>query len=404
MEILWLIPLTIASVLWAGCDVISDGVISEDHVPPTRKNDDDDVYIDHPQQQQQHQHRDTDIEMRFTDSISTSTATTTATVTYQESKLTGEQDSIISAIVMLFCGVFLHLYLGDSKVYGFYDTYQQEILNANINNDDTSVMVTRIHPDIVFWAAMISGIFQCFSLIYLLKSFESLSSTTIVPLMQLNSVFVLPLSIILSFLSIRYPILSTFHKIITPLHLFAFILIFLGSFYPSLEGDWMQLTRSSFWKQKAVVQVLLSDFLIAIYYLVVSFCTNSTGGMTSPSFLVISIYGNCMTFLFLVVFIKKFRQSAVSILMISRKYVLLSALGELFSLSGYFFVSISYHLYYNSGIVSATEGALNQLFNLLVAIFLKKFINFGRDVKRIREKLFSVLIVSIGLLLTSSSH
>ncbi|KAF2075641.1 hypothetical protein CYY_003064 [Polysphondylium violaceum] len=384
MDLLWLVPLIIGAVLWAGCDVIADGVIGEHHEEKEKTG------SDHHKAKKEDQ-----VSIDIAAATPTTTGNNSGSSGSSNAKLTGEQDAIISGIVMFFCVAIVHFMVGDSTIYSFYSTYTQTKGVTESGQD-------RIEPSVVFYTALFSGIFQSFSLIYLLKSFEISSSTIIVPLMQLNSVFILPLSIFLSMLSYSYPILSTFHKIITPTHLVAFILIFFGGFYPSLEGDWMQLTRSQFWRQKSVSQVLLSDFLIAIYYLIVSFCTNETGGMSSTSFLVISIYGNCLTFLALIVFNKRFKESAFSLSGIPRKYVVLSAIGEILSLAGYFFVSISYHLYYNSGIVSAAEGALNQFFNLIVAILLRKFLRFGRDVKRVREKLYSCIIVSIGLVLTST--
>ncbi|KAN0023373.1 hypothetical protein ACTFIU_011543 [Dictyostelium citrinum] len=389
MDLLWLLPLIVGAILWAGCDVISDGVIGENH------------------EEEIEEKSKKDIDLKSIEVIST-TATMSSSNSQQQQhhhhhheqssssdKLTGEQDSIVSAIVMFFLVILVHMAMGNEQLYDYYESY---LVNGGFTAENN---LERIKPSTITWAALIGGAFQSGSLIYLLKAFETSSSTIIVPMMQLNSIIILPLSIILSILSNYFPVLETFHKIITPTHLFAFVLIFVGSFYPSLEGDFSQLSKMSFWKQKAVKYVLISDFLIAIYYLIVSFCTNETGAMSSKSFLVVSTYGNCLTFALLIAFVKTFRRSALTLVKVQRKYVYLSSAGEILSLSGYFFVSISYHLYYNSGIVSAAEGALNQFFNLIVAILLKKFINFGRDVKRVREKVFSCLIVTVGLLLTT---
>ncbi|KAM9969476.1 hypothetical protein ACTFIR_001311 [Dictyostelium discoideum] len=391
MDLLWLLPLIIGAILWAGCDVISDGVIGEDHEEGIEEK----------------SKKDIDLKTIEIASSSSSTASSSISISTSSSnnqhhggeqssdKLTGEQDSIVSAIVMFFLVILVHIAMGNELLYDYYESY---LVNGGFTAENS---LERIKPSTITLAALVGGAFQCGSLIYLLKAFETSSSTIIVPMMQLNSIIILPLSIILSILSYYFPILVTFHKIITPTHLFAFVLIFVGSFYPSLEGDFSQLSKMSFWRQKAVKYVLISDFLIAIYYLIVSFCTNETGAMSSKSFLVISTYGSCMTFALLIAFVKTFRRSALTLVNVKRKYVYLSSAGEILSLSGYFFVSISYHLYYNSGIVSAAEGALNQFFNLIVAILLKKFINFGRDVKRVKEKVFSCLIVTVGLLLTT---
>ncbi|EFA80276.1 hypothetical protein PPL_07103 [Heterostelium album PN500] len=257
MELLWILPLIVGAVLWAAADVISDGVIGESHAGPTSGSnkktaalDDPEIALDLLSDQQG------DARAKLEKDGATEVAES-------EIKLTGEQDALLSGIVMFMIGVLMHYYYGSDQVFAFMNIDHQQRLNDGI---------TMIASSTVYWSCLISGIFQAFSLIYLLKAFESSSSTVIVPLIQLNSV----------------------------------------------------------------------------------------------------------------------------------KFILLSALGELFSLSGYFFVSISYHLYYNSGVVSATEGALNQLFNLILAIILKKFFNFGRDVKRIKEKLYSCIIVTIGLVLTST--
>ncbi|EGG16104.1 hypothetical protein DFA_09776 [Cavenderia fasciculata] len=443
VDLLWTVPLIVGAVLWAGCDVISDGVIAEVH-PHNPKESSSSSSSSTPSSSSLKRNHDDEEGINLSpitsastspllpSSTNSSTTTTTTTTTelladYKKSdtliminesdksrhhhhrqkminneediKLTGEQDSIISGIVMFICGIFLHSYYGSSHIFSFY--FSNNNNNNNNNNGGGDAGIEMINPVIILYASLFSGVFQCFSLIYLLKAFESSSSTVIVPLMQLNSIFLLPMTIVLSLLSGFFPVLSTFHKIITPLHFIAFILIFIGGFYPAVEGEWTQFSKG-FWKQRAVRNVLLSDLLIAFYYVLVTFCTNESGGQSSISFLIISIYGNSLTFLFLILFIPRFRRSTYDLLYIRRKYVLLSALGEVLSLAGYFFVSISYHLYYNGGIVSATEGALNQLFNLVVAIILKKTINFGRDVKRIKEKLYSCLIVTVGLILTST--
>ncbi|KYQ93106.1 hypothetical protein DLAC_05733 [Tieghemostelium lacteum] len=358
----------VGAFLWSISDVIQDACIKEDGG--------------------EDEHKDNDKK----DLISIS-----ALKSKHEERLSGIQGSLVSGLVMLFVVLFLHMIVGDKELYAYYDHYHQ---NAGIS--DGQGPATGVHPKIITIAAVASGSLQCAHLIYFLKSFEGSSSTVIVPLMQLNSVFVLPFTIILSILSQFYPILAAFHKIITFKHLLAFSLIFIGGFYPSLDGNLSTLTKASFWRQYSVRQILISDFFIAVYYLLVSFCTNEPGAMSNKSFFILSIYGNCLTFLVLVVFLRQYRKAALSLMTLSRKYILLAVAGESFSLVGYFFVSISYHLYYNSGIVSAAEGALNQLFNLLLAISLKKLFNFGREVERINEKLFSCLVVSIGLVLTSS--
>jgi hypothetical protein len=294
-----------------------------------------------------------------------------------EQKLNGEQDAAVSFAVMGILGIFLHI-LSPPGVTVF---------------DWSSGVV---------WLALIAGCLQCVSLIFLLKSFENSSSTVIVPLMQLNAVFVLPLSILMTLMSSHFEFLASHHKIIEPVHLLAFILIFCGGFYPACDGNIERFFSKSFWKQQAVIQVIISDITIAVYYVLVSACTSESAGMSSTTFMILSIWGNVAFFAILVLVIPMFRRGVMSMSKIGTKFLFLSALGEMLSLSGYYVISFSYHWYYNSGVVSAAEGSLNQFFNLILAIIFKKYFNFGRNVDNIRSKLLSCVLVTAGLVLAST--
>jgi len=335
----WVFPLIVGAMLWAAADTISDAVITDHTV----------------------QHDDEHIEDGDEKKV--------------EHKLTGEQDAAVSFAVMGILGLFMHVFVSKEHIF-----------------DPT---------DEIVWLALIAGAFQCVSLIFLLKSFENSSSTVIVPLMQLNAVFVLPLSIMMTLLSERYEFLASHHKLIKPMHLVAFVLIFCGGFYPACDGKIDRFFSASFWKHKAVVQVLISDITIALYYILVSTCTSDSAGMSSTTFMILSIWGNLICFFVLFVFIREIREGVLHMVEIEHRFLLLSAMGEMLSLSGYYVISFSYHWYYNSGIVSAAEGSLNQFFNLILAIVFKRYFNFGRNVENVKSKLLSCLLVTSGLVLAS---
>jgi len=344
---LWIFPLLVGAILWSAADTISDQVISDETLTFSH-----------------------DIEEDEDEDVKNSRE-----LKPKEAKLNGEQDAAISGLVMAIFGLFLH-----------FGWVKEPIFDLSSE---------------VVWLALIAGGFQCISLIYLLKAFENSSSTVIVPLMQLNAIFVLPFSLILTALSWQFEFLSSHHRMIKPLHLVAFSLIFFGGFYPASEGNLSRFFQKEFWKKKAVVQVLISDAMIALYYVLVSACTSESAGLSELNFMVLSIWGNFFCFLALFVVVPTFRNNILAIGKIDNKFLLLSGLGEVLSISGYFSISFSYAWYYNSGVVSAAEGALNQFFNLILAIVFKKYFNFGRTVENIRSKLLSCVFVSIGLILAS---
>eukprot|EP01112_Ceratiomyxa_fruticulosa_P016669 TRINITY_DN5078_c0_g2_i1.p1 TRINITY_DN5078_c0_g2~~TRINITY_DN5078_c0_g2_i1.p1 ORF type:complete len:358 (+),score=32.94 TRINITY_DN5078_c0_g2_i1:526-1599(+) len=356
MDYAWIGPLVVGAALWAASDTIADIVIKENHEIPHRPG-------SPPSERRHHEIEEKDLEEAMKPKKG-------------EGKLNGDQDAAVSGLVMLIVGVVWH-YTGMQG----------------------SIVWNPVLP--ACWLALIAGSFQCVALLCLLKAFETAPSTVVVPLMQLSAVFVLPISVLVTLLSYRFDILASHHTAIHPLHLIAFVLIFVGGFYPSAEGNIKRFLSSAFWRQPAVVYMLFSDILMALYYVLVSICTNASGGMSSSSFMIVSIYGNAITFLSLYIFVVQFRASIHAMSKLAPKYLALSALGEVLSLLGYFVISFSYHWYYNSGIVSAAEGALNQLFNLCLAFIAKKFLSLGRPVENIREKLLSSLLVSVGLLMTS---
>jgi len=339
----WVLPLIIGAVFWSAADTISDAVIT-DHTAPPKDVDEVEEGAEYPDKE-------------------------------KEMKMSGEQDAAVSMAVMAALAVILH---------GLF----------------TKEHVMDLSSEVV-WLALFAGALQCVSLVYLLKSFENSSSTIIIPLMQLNAVLVLPLSIVLTLLSGSFTILASHHTLIRPLHLVAFVLIFFGGFYPACDGNFSKFTTGAFWRQKAVVHMLISDTLIALYYILVSACTSESGGMSNWAFLIVTLWGNTFCFIAMCLFIPHYRNQIMSMKNINGKFVFLSCLGEVLSLSGYFSISFSYRWYYNSGVVSAAEGALNQLFNLILAIVFKKYFNFGRKVENIQSKLLSCLLVTVGLGLAS---
>jgi len=80
----------------------------------------------------------------------------------------------------------------------------------------------------------------------------------------------------------------------------------------------------------------------------------------------------------------------------------IKVLGDFFSLTGLIVDSVAYALYYEPSVVNATEGGLQQLLNLFFAVVFSRVCRFGRPVRHLPVKIVSFVMVSLGLLLSST--
>jgi hypothetical protein len=82
------------------------------------------------------------------------------------------------------------------------------------------------------------------------------------------------------------------------------------------------------------------------------------------------------------------------------KALTVKVVGDLFSLTGLLVDSVAYALYYEPTVINASEGGLQQLLNLVFAVFLSRVFRFGRSVDNLQLKIVSFGLVTIGLVLS----
>ena len=113
-----------------------------------------------------------------------------------------------------------------------------------------------------------------------------------------------------------------------------------------------------------------------------------------------------ITFVAAYTFHPRLRSGAVKLLRAPRKVLVLSSLGQMLTIFGYYLSQFGYSWYYQANVVHACESSLNQCFNLLIAIFLYRFLGIGRSsaASGVRSKMASCVVVSIRSILLSAGE
>jgi len=193
-----------------------------------------------------------------------------------------------------------------------------------------------------------------------------------------------------------------FSELIRLHHLGAVVLIFVGGFLPVAEGDMAAVLSAEFWCQPCVCNVLVGEVLVCFYNLLLHRMTFGGGTEAVLRFFVLSRLAAgsfCMLF-----FLgnPKLRREAKAMRSCRKRFVAVAAFGELISLLGVCIVTFSYACFYEPAVVNASEGGLQQIFNLVFAWLAHRLMpSCGRPVTQIGVKIVSFLLVAAGLFLTA---
>ena len=147
----------------------------------------------------------------------------------------------------------------------------------------------------------------------------------------------------------------------------------LGKFTPLLPGVW--LCNKSF----HLLRVACILGAQATTYELITICTSEAGGMSPDLYMVITSYSNSVIYFLIFSLIPRFRTEFRRLIDAGVWYIFLAVISELCNWVAAWAITYAYRAHYNSGIVNAVEVSLNQIANLVVAILLKKFFDFGRD-------------------------
>ncbi|CAE7163324.1 unnamed protein product [Symbiodinium pilosum] len=252
-----------------------------------------------------------------------------------------------------------------------------------------------------FAFASVGGFFHFTAYLCTLCAFTSASSTVITPLMQLSALWMLPFSTSAASLGLA--------PIIRPIHLFAVLLICAGGFLPAADGCLSSVATGKFWQQRAVRYVVTGELLICCYNVLLHQATFHDPGLESSTkslepfqFFLISRVANGLTCATLFLVIPSLRSHLWALRKVKRRFFAVALLGEVLSMVGVCLVTFSYSGFYEPSVVNAVEGGLQQLFNLIFAIISHRLLGLGRGVEQVPVKCVSLLLVSIGLALSTT--
>eukprot|EP00437_Effrenium_voratum_P053921 CAMPEP_0181539092 /NCGR_PEP_ID=MMETSP1110-20121109/76201_1 /TAXON_ID=174948 /ORGANISM="Symbiodinium sp., Strain CCMP421" /LENGTH=412 /DNA_ID=CAMNT_0023670709 /DNA_START=62 /DNA_END=1301 /DNA_ORIENTATION=- len=184
---------------------------------------------------------------------------------------------------------------------------------------------------------------------------------------------------------------------------------FAGGFLPAADGCLSSVATGKFWQQRAVRYVVTGELLICCYNVLLHQATfeepglePSTTALAPFQFFLISRVANGLTCAALFLAIPSLRSHLWALRKVKRRFFAVALLGEVLSMIGVCLVTFSYSGFYEPSVVNAVEGGLQQLFNLIFAIISHRLLGLGRGVEQVPVKCASLLLVSIGLALSTT--
>jgi len=268
--------------------------------------------------------------------------------------------------------------------------------NSYMDMMDYNSFLFKEKYDSAFWAALLSGTFCYFSYHFMIKAFETSSSTIILPLLQFPSIFVLIGSSLVRVYG-GHPALESYW------HLLAYAFIFFGGLLPATDGNLDQLFTKKFWKQPFVQFAIFSELNHGTYNMLIS-SGDTTEMKDNFMFLHMEYFAvtrifYILTFIVLLLFSKTLQTDVMKLKYAPRNHIMWTVISELLAFCGYFCSALAYQDYYQTGIVSASETSLNQLLNLSFAYVLMKYYGKGKQASTtgIKFKILSALMIMVGL-------
>lgn len=317
--------------------------------------------------------------------------------------LEGVQDCAVAGMTTMSAMYIFALKRIHSLKSSYNESTKKESLQAkDVLGDAANIsFIWAPSTDIEWWMAVLGGSLMFFHYFFLLKAFDNAPSTVINPLVQVSSTWMLVATAVIS--------LITGGVFMMPFDLLCYVIIWIGGLLPSLNGNLQKMLTKAFWKQNFVICTVLSEILVGIYDILMSNVLQKSAKKEKFrkikaadlefEFFFIAWCGFVLTFCCFFGLIPTFRQKFIEIKNIPRKILLLSSIGQIFTLAGYFFSQYGYSLYYQASIVHAAESSLSQAMNLIFAVIAYKFLGLGRDsaVSNLKVKILSCIVVSIGL-------
>lgn len=276
---------------------------------------------------------------------------------------------------------------------------------------ESGVKPVSHHAHAAYALCVCAGVLYALGMRAIMKAWEKVPSTVVVPVLQLSGPLVEIIEASLGAVARRRPIeqaglllpvrKSSLHK----LDAVAFLLITIGGLAPSTESL-PQLLQLATWRQPAMTLLLISNVLYSLYYVALSLCVGADPknrfehSMDETQFVVISNLVSVFTLVVLFAVTPELRRHARGLRKCSFVPIALSGIAELTNFASMLMISFAYRRHYSSGLVTAARTGLNQFTNVLLATFLYKLAKIGRPVRNLKKKILAACVVSVGLALS----
>eukprot|EP00051_Salpingoeca_urceolata_P032298 m.15143 g.15143 ORF g.15143 m.15143 type:complete len:382 (+) comp4966_c1_seq1:398-1543(+) len=348
---LWVVPLLAAATVWSFSEVLSDECV-----------------VDADDEEEEVQPLGSHAGTGLCWSVASSTG----------AKLNGEQATVLCALAMVPCVLTLHF----STPHEIWDV-----------------------PSAAWWMCVVGGSLWAVASLCLFKAFETAPSTVLIPLTQLTAVMVLVPSTAVGLVSRFYPSITYLYvetgAFLTFRETVAYVMLFIGGMLPATKGKLSEFSKLSFWFQPHVLYITVHNFCFAFIDEILELVTGPVHGLLPDQYTLISSAGSLMTFCCVFAFVPRLRKQAVRLpSQVGRQFALMGFVAEVLNWTAFWLASYAYQYHLgNVSIVTATEVALGQLVNLVVAVWLRMQFGLGRSdaVADLPTKALSFLLVCSGV-------
>ena len=281
------------------------------------------------------------------------------------SKITPEANSIVCGIISGIIGVV-----------------------AIIQNESVSTIVSYNSMLIMLSGSIHFGAYRL-----ILYAYEMTDSTVITPLLQLSAVWMVLLSIVISYFGY-----SSYNMEMRDV--VAIMLIFVGGILPATGGNITYMFKKQFWSKKAVKYCIIAELMVCLYSISIHHLINKQQVPTIVLFGLTRIGNSIMCGVFLTTS-KPYRVHLKYLLEdMDYYYINITSFGIIISIVGLWLSNISYGVCSNPSIVNATEGGLQQLINLSFSLIINNINSGDSNLINLPLKCISLVMIITGLTLT----
>ena len=257
-----------------------------------------------------------------------------------------------------------------------------------------------------WWLSLAAGVVNAASTFFLYKAYETAPSTVIVPLAQLTAVMMLIASTAVSLIAPIFPdiLASEVGNFISFKEAIAYTIILVGGLYPATKGNIQMFLEPRFWKQPFVYYILLNDILLAVLYEIIEVATSENLGITAEQYTIVSTYSNVFSFMAVYFSVPRLRAEVRTLRHCHRRHMVVCFAAEMLNWVAFFVATYGYTSHAaNVNVINVAEVALNQIMNLVTAVFMLKFLRMGRDdaVSNLSAKVLSCVLVTTGIVLAT---